>query len=139
MHIAYIVIFAIVSIVGAAPSKDPIDDVKHAVEETEALMANDETIGLFAVAEAIVSNRIAPREEIEKWQALLTNFNTSSRRSEYGYIESTLRPDGEDSEVAKLLDQYSNGIYSKAKTNILALRAQRTAAFKVCVLEIIGK
>ncbi|XP_062142342.1 uncharacterized protein LOC133850304 [Drosophila sulfurigaster albostrigata] len=135
MHLTYLVIFALLSFVGAAPTNNLEHDLREAAEDAQILINKDEIETMITLAKSIVSHNIAPKKEIDQWQSYsdkLSTWNVIFTR-DYAQLEQTEIP---HNSYAKF-DQYTNGEYSKLKSNFLARRAQRYSTFKVNALEIV--
>ncbi|XP_060666144.1 uncharacterized protein LOC132798341 [Drosophila nasuta] len=135
MHLAYLLMFALLSIVGAAPTNDLKHDLREAAEDAQIPINKDEIGTLIILAKSIVSHNIAPKEEIDQWQSYsdkLSTWNVTFTR-DYARLEETDLPKFSKAK----LDRYTNGEYSKLKSNFLARRAQRYSTFKVNALEIL--
>ncbi|XP_062142046.1 uncharacterized protein LOC133850086 [Drosophila sulfurigaster albostrigata] len=135
MHLMYLVMLALLSIVGAAPTNNLEHDLREAIKDALILINKDEIRIMITLAKSIVSHNIAPKKEIDQWQSYsekISTWNVTFTR-DYARLEETDLPKFSKAKN----DQYTNGEYSNFKSEFDTLRAQRYATCKVNAMEIL--
>ncbi|XP_062143039.1 uncharacterized protein LOC133850830 [Drosophila sulfurigaster albostrigata] len=135
MNLTYLVIFALLSIVGAAPTNDLQHDLRKATEDAQILINKDEIRASITLAKSIMAHNFATKEENDQLQSYcdkLSTWNVTISR-DFTRLEETGIPKFSKAD----LDPYTNGEYDKIISDFEALKAQRYATCKANAMEIL--
>ncbi|XP_060647255.1 uncharacterized protein LOC132785264 [Drosophila nasuta] len=140
MRNAYTVILALLSIGNAALGNNLENNLKEAAIETKILINKGDVQVYLEIAEAIVSNKIAPKEEIENWRGYASELKSWNVTIEEDYLLPLRRIVSHIplTQLRSKLDAYLDGELSKFDSDMIKRNDEQYTSFKIRATDIIN-